>query len=134
MRPVLTHLTTEYKTNPLGMDEPCPRFSWRAEGTGAALQTARRIVVRDEAGATVWDSDFVAAGDSVLIPYAGDPLRPFTRYYWRAEARFDDGATAASEEKAFFETGFLGAPWSASNQKLVPYLPQFLSSYTQLHY
>ena len=114
MRPVLTHLTTEYKTNPLGMDEPCPRFSWRAEGTGAALQTARRIVVRDEAGATLWDSDFVAAGDSVLIPYAGDPLRPFTRYFWRAEARFDDGATAASEEEAFFETGYLGTPWAAS--------------------
>ncbi len=114
MLPHLSHLTTEYKVNPLGMDEPRPRFSWRAEGTGAALQTARRIVVRDEAGATLWDSDFVAAGDSVLIPYAGEPLRPFTRYYWRAEARFNDAATAASEEEAFFETGFLGTPWAAS--------------------
>ncbi len=110
----LSHLTTEYKVNPLGMDEPSPRFSWRAEGTGTAQQTARRILVRDEAGHDVWDSGFVAAGDSVLIPYGGEALRPFTRYSWRAEARFNDNTTVVSNENAFFETGFLGRPWANS--------------------
>ena len=114
MGPFLTTLSTEYKVNPLGMDEPQPRFSWRTEGSGNAMQTTRRIVVRDEDGRIAWDSGRVSAGDSVLIPYAGEPLSPFTRYAWRAEASFDDGTVAASDKAAFFETGFLGTPWSNS--------------------
>ncbi len=114
MVPHLTGLTAEYKVNPLGMDEPQPRFSWRVKGTGATMQVSRRIVVRDEKGGIAWDSGPVAAGDSVLIPYAGKSLRPFTRYAWHAEVSFDDGTIATSDETAFFETGFMGAPWAKS--------------------
>lgn len=114
----ITGLTVEHKVDPVAMDETNPRFSWRVEGVGDKMQTARRIVVTEEGGEVVWDSGLVHAGDSVLIEYAGSPLKPFTRYDWCATAHYSRGgsgdAAVVKSPSASFETGFLGTPWSAS--------------------
>ncbi len=111
---VPSRLRVEYKSNPLGMDEKLPRFSYMLEGDGTA-QGARRIVVRrDDDNAVAWDSGFVASGVSVQIEYAGENLRPFTRYSWAVKVRDEKGGESEwSADPAFFETGFLGTRWSA---------------------
>ncbi len=101
----------EYKTNPLGMDEKSPRFSYELDGSGKE-QTAYRITVESESGETVWDSGFVKSSVCCQIVYTGKPLEPFTRYNWSVQVKDEKGkASAVSKEKAFFETGFLGTPW-----------------------
>jgi len=107
-------LKTEYKTNPLGMDEPSPRFSYQLFGTPA--QTARQIqVFADGAKKPLWDTGWVEDGISQQIAYAGDALKPFTRYTWRVRVKDANGEVSDwSAEEAFFETGFLGTPWKES--------------------
>lgn len=108
----INSLKTEYKTAPLGMDEPSPRFSWLLEGE-SHWQRERRIIVRNENGQIVWDSGFVADSSTIQIPYQGEALKPHTRYYWRVEVRDENGVESTSDDTAFFETGFLGTPWQA---------------------
>ena len=106
------NLKTEYKTNPLGMDEPCPRFSYELQGDGL-FQKEYRIIVQSEKK-VVWDSGFVKDERCNQIPYNGKPLKPFTRYDWKVQVRDENGKVGTSTEKAFFETGFLGKKWSAN--------------------
>ncbi len=106
----ITELRTEYKLNPIGMDEFHPRFSYALAGADV-IQSSRRIRVKDENGRTAWDSGIVKTGESLQIEYAGETLQPFTRYYWSVETELDNGETVSSGEEAFFETGFLDTPW-----------------------
>ena len=73
----ISSLQVEYKTTPLGMDEPCPRFFYRLEG-GRIMQKKYRIKVRNAAGETMWDSGITENSDTVQLPYAGKPFAPFT--------------------------------------------------------
>ena len=60
-------LKVEYKTNPIGMDERIPRFSYELTGTANA-QSAYKIVVKKEDGELVWDSGFVEDDRCTQIP------------------------------------------------------------------
>ena len=112
-RPRVCDLKTEYLVNPMGMDEPAPRFSYQL--AGVQVQGARQIQVKDEFGALAWDSGWVSDGRSQQIAYEGKALRPFTRYTLRVRVKDEAGkATSWSEEDAWFETGFLDAPWKHS--------------------
>lgn len=111
-------LTTEYMTDPIGLDEKRPRFSWKLSSTNhCVLQKTARIIVTSEDNTLVWDSGFLADGESDGICYAGDDLRPCTRYHW--EVQVWDNCGEAASGQAFFETGFLdtslgswdGAQW-----------------------
>ena len=111
--PRVCDLKTEYLVNPLGMDEARPRFSYQL--ADVPVQRARQLQVKDETGALVWDSGWVLSGTSQQITYEGEALRPFTRYFLRIRVKDSEGkATAWSSEDAWFETGFLGTPWSHS--------------------
>lgn len=65
------------------------------------------------AAAGAWDSGKVASPESTQIAYAGAPLQPRLRYWWRV--RVWDKADKASDwsAPAYFETGYLGQPWQA---------------------
>ena len=107
IRPRLTDLRCEHLVNPLGLDEPIPRFSWKLADTRiGATQIAYQIEVsaRD---AVIWDSRRVDADTSVLIPYAGPVLRPHTRYHWRARIWDHTGVVTSWSKTTWFETGFL---------------------------
>ena len=105
-------LQVEYKTNPIGIDEPSPRFFYRLEGDGLE-QLARRVTVTMETdGAVVWDSGWIDSGVTIQIPYTGAALLPHTGYRWHVEVRDDRGEVAASPD-ARFETGFMGSRWRA---------------------
>ncbi len=105
------YLRTEYKVNPIGMDEKAPRFSWQLAGTGK-IQKTYRITVTDESGAEVWDSGVVKDGRSSQIMYAGALLKPFTKYSWTLRVTDESGKNSRPVSAAF-ETGFLGTAWTA---------------------
>ncbi|MBR5043106.1 MAG: glycoside hydrolase family 78 protein [Bacteroidales bacterium] len=106
--PAVSYLKTEHLVNPLGIDNPAPRFSWHLDdGREDAVQTAYRITVAlDSLCATpLWDSGRIASGD-VLATYAGPELQPFIRYWWRVVCEDKDGA-AIQSDAAYFETGLM---------------------------
>ena len=115
-------LRCEHRTTPLGIDEPNPVLAWRlaSERRGDA-PVAYRVEVEREDGAApqdgaardgaesdgarrAWDSGRVA-GDAVSVAYAGEPLRPQTRYRWRVTTWGADDVEASAA--SWFETGLL---------------------------
>jgi len=116
---VVTELTCEYRTNPLGIGVRRPRFSWRPEGDRRGiLQRAYRLAVAREDGDfnhPVWDSGTVESGESVLVEYGGPELESRTAYCWRVKAWDDAGRETPWSEPAFFETTLLDrSEWRAA--------------------
>lgn len=111
--------TVEYVPRPLGLDAARPRLSWPAvsDASGVA-QSAYQIRVASSAAALqrpdVWDSGKVLSAESVLVPYAGPPLRRSTRYHWTVRVWDAAGRVSAWSEPSWWETGLLAAgQWSA---------------------
>ncbi|MBQ7269658.1 MAG: family 78 glycoside hydrolase catalytic domain [Bacteroidales bacterium] len=121
---VISAMMTEHIENPIGIDNPAPRFSWQMEdGRSGARQTAYRIRVAADSpdfdGNMVWDSGSIAS-DAVMAVYGGPALRPFTRYWWTVECEDREGKEVLSET-AFFETGLMSQSnwrgnWISDNQ------------------
>ncbi len=115
------NLTCEHLVNPVGIGG-VPHFSWRleAEGRGGA-QTARRIqIASDQTFSTcLWDSGDTRNGESVNVPYTGEPLTPQTRYWWRVTVWDNKGRTSAWSEAATFVTapGGWDAPFISGEAK-----------------
>lgn len=115
-------LRTEYKTNPLGIDQAKPRFSWQIQSAErGVVQSAYQIRVamneRDLRAGTnlIWDSTRVASDASIHRIYAGPPLKSATRYYW--DVKIWDGTGKASDwgEPAWWEMGLLSpSDWKAN--------------------
>lgn len=107
-----THLRCEHLAEPLGIDVPAPRLSWRMDDARpGASQRAYRVVVGTDSTAVAhgqgdaWDSGRIDS-DGMLVRYAGRALDPFTRYYWRVTL-WDDRNAAAGSAVAAFETGMM---------------------------
>ena len=107
----LLELQTEYKKNPLGMDELAPRFSYKLEGD-SLCQKARKITIWSENGECVWEN-FAETPQTNQIVYMGKTLRPFTRYFWSVTVTDEKGEIFASSGEDYFETGFLGKKWES---------------------
>jgi alpha-L-rhamnosidase len=114
-------LRCEYLNNPLGIDVPRPRLSWKTRSSErGTYQTAYQILVgSNDAGilagkGDVWDSGKVHSGRTAQVPYSGSPLKSRTRFFWRVR-RWDQGERrSAYSAAAFFETGFLSPKdWKA---------------------
>ncbi len=105
--------TTEYRHNPIGLDE-LPRFSWKIESEEKnTLQKAYRLQVwRDDDEQPMWDSGRTESEQSVLVSYAGEGLQPFTAYRVLVETEDNHGEQARAE--GMFETGLLDQKnWNA---------------------
>ncbi|WP_433087572.1 family 78 glycoside hydrolase catalytic domain [Dactylosporangium sp. CA-052675] len=113
-------LQTEQRAEPLGLDRPRPRLSWKLDSDrrGAAqsayrITAARRREDLDERGRLVWDSGRRESGDSVLIAWDGPVLESATRYHWRVEV-WDEAGEPVEAAESWFETGLLHhSEWSA---------------------
>ncbi|MGM9680450.1 MAG: family 78 glycoside hydrolase catalytic domain [Eubacteriales bacterium] len=114
-------LRTDDMVNPVGTDTANPEFSWKMNSTVIGQkQTAYQIIVKNEAGTVVWDSGKTESGDSVDIPYAGQPLTASTEYTWDLTVWDKDDKTVT--QSATFETGLFGtsgfsdAKWISYNE------------------
>ncbi len=99
----ITKILTENSQNYCVTDEKNPRFSFvvKSEKQGAALKTAK-ITVGD------WQTEMAS---QILVPYKGEPLKPFTTYEVTVEA--EDNFGEKDKATAYFETGRLDTPWEA---------------------
>lgn len=106
------NLQVEYQTNPLGLDNTAPRFSWelKSDARGVAQESYRILVADSEDkladGPYVWDSGTVAGSDTFGIAYAGDALAATTRYYWKVISTTNQGI---AETVSWWETGLLNS-------------------------
>ena len=115
---VLTHLETESAREPLGIEEPAPRFSWAMVSAERGVrQRALRVLVASkpeltqEGKADIWDSREVASSDPWVL-YAGPALSSRTRYYWSVRVSGTGGLASDWAAPTWFETAFLaGHEW-----------------------
>ena len=88
-------LRCEHLTEPLGIDEPVPRFTWRLRSAeGGQRQGGYRIRVSAAVARTpgeAWDSGWVESGEHAEVAYAGAELGAETRYEWTLSLRDRDG-------------------------------------------
>ena len=115
-RTSVTDLRCEYLVEPLGIDKPLPRFSWKLVDTARTRgqrQSACQIAVEAEAAdgsptrAVLWDSGKVASSNSVNFLYGGSPLTSGRICFWKVRVwDKDDNATDWSQP-ARFSVGLL---------------------------
>ncbi len=128
----LQKLRCEHLENPLGIDTPVPRLTWQLsdDRAGAGQQAYRVMVDTDSLGlingqARIWDSGMIPS-ENILTVYAGDPLKPFTRYYWKVQITDREGEIITSGISRF-ETGMMGmANWQGnwiSDHRDIQYKP-----------
>lgn len=102
----ITNLKVEYTETPLGIDIDCPRFSWQMKSdTNGTYQTAYRIIVTDESGQTVWDTDKIKEDISLNIKYDGTVIQPCTRYHWKVTVW--DEKEKEHTAQSWFESGLM---------------------------
>jgi len=108
------HLQVDDLRQPLGIDDPTPRFSWQLnDAARGAEQTSYRVLVAtkpellSDSKADAWDSGKVSSAQSLNVKYAGSPLKPSTRYWWRVEVWGTHGKTYPASAKEWWETGLL---------------------------
>jgi alpha-L-rhamnosidase len=110
-----TDLRCEYLQAPIGIDATHPRLSWKLDDNrNGAKQTAYSIVVgTDSLSVSKGQGDYWQTGrinsDNHLVVYAGQPLQPFTKYYWAVQLWDKDEAAAPIKVVSSFETGMMDA-------------------------
>lgn len=116
------NLRCEYKTNPIGIEEAQPRFSWQLPSQGRNYkQTAYQIQVATSLKALqsgkklLWDSGKVNSDQSTHIVYQGPRPQSKTRYYWQVKYWDNKGASSNWSDAAFWEMGMLNkSDWQAA--------------------
>jgi alpha-L-rhamnosidase len=113
-------LRAEQRAEPLGLDERCPRLSWKLEcDRRGAAQSAYRITAAlraadlDDRTRLLWDTGARESDAGLLVPWHGPVLQSATRYHWRVQVWDETGAAGATAQ-SWFETGLLHAgDWAA---------------------
>jgi len=107
-------LLCEFANNPNGIDVAHPRLSWQVRGPErAAGQTACQIVVASSPTKLaanepdLWDTGVVPTSQSLHHSYAGKPLVPSQKVYWRVRLWDDRGEVSPWSETASWTMGLL---------------------------
>ena len=109
--PVAVDLKAEQRVDPIGLDEPRPRLSWRVElAHPATRQSSFAIeVARDAsfaAGVVVWARTEVASTGTAIV-YDGPPPGSRERRFWRVRVVDDRGVEGPWSAPASWEMGLL---------------------------
>jgi alpha-L-rhamnosidase len=115
------NLRCEYRINPLGIDDPRPRFYWYVNDTNrAAIQTAYHILVASNPKllkrdiGDVWDSDKIKSSQSAHVTYQGPPLESRKKYFWKVRTWDKQDTPSAWSETASWEMALLSKDdWKA---------------------
>jgi len=108
----ISHLTCEYRINPLGIDVVQPRLSWQLKSNQRGTrQTAYRILVAASetalyGGSILWDSGKVTSEQSIHVTNGGPGLVSGQRVYWKVWV-WDEGGQEAESAAAWWEMGLL---------------------------
>lgn len=108
----------EYQTNPLGVENLQPQFSWQYQGQGEFYQLAYEFRMSDCKDSLDAESAFTTGRQqdnvsSVQVNAEGY-LKPRTRYYWQIIAWDESGKQELKSDICTFETGLMGTEnWKA---------------------
>lgn len=103
-------LHCEHLITPLGIDVSSPRLNWRLP-VGVNVQKACRVVVGTDSARVAsgfgdsWDPGRKATADIIAV-YAGQELRPYTRYFWKVYV-WDSNDKMYESGVTYFETGVM---------------------------
>ncbi len=114
-------LTTDYKTNPLGIDNPLPKLSWIIQSDQSnTMQASYEIrAALDPADLAkgkkqIWSSGKVASSQSIHIKYDGQVPLSFQRIYWQVRVEDNHGKKSKWSDPAYWEMGIVDeAAWEA---------------------
>ena len=124
----------EYQVDPLGVDRPAPRLSWKIRAFDRSLgdsdykstargqsQSSYRVMVSssrrrlDAEVADKWDSGKVASDTTNGIAYQGARLTSGERCWWKVQTWDGDGRRGADSPTATFEMALLAPEdWHAA--------------------
>lgn len=114
-------LRTEYRINPLGIDERRPRLSWRLDDPHPGVfQTAYELQVASsleklESKPDLWKSGRVTSDQCLDIVYAGKTLGSRRRAWWRVKVWDEKKTEGPWSRPASFEMGLLKpADWQGA--------------------
>ena len=117
----LYDLTVEYKTEPLGLDTPRPRFSWKLQSDRQNTNQAAYRILLSGSGIS-WDTGRVESTQSILAGYTGPTLSARTEYTWKVTVWTEHGEEATASSR--FETGLLsGAAFEGKAKWITHGLP-----------
>lgn len=122
IKPGITNLRTEYKTDPVGIDIQRPRLSWEiTSGRRDVVQTSYQIRVAattmelKSGDDLLWNPGKVNSDQSIHVPYDGPALNSGQRVYWQVRIRDDNDTPSGWSEIAYWEMGLLHtSDWQAS--------------------
>ena len=129
----IVKLQTDYRNNPLGIDDTTPQLSWTIDSTRRGeKQTGYRVGVsstRENAAKgnfDVWDSGYVQSADTSVVYGSvtgkngkkAAALKARTQYYWTVYAWNKNKVENRSTEIATFEIALLGN-FGSSNKWIV---------------
>ncbi len=107
-------LKTDHRSNPLGMDNPIPEFSWILTSKERGIsQMAYELIISDNREnldadrGVLWHSEKTESSKSFGIRYQGKTLKSFTRYYWKVRVWDQHGEVSDWSEVAWFETSIM---------------------------
>ena len=112
----LSDLKCEYRTNPLGIDNPKPRLSWKLiqkKQTRGQKQTAYQVLVAssldllNDSTGDVWDSGKLESNQSVNNTYHGSELESAKQYFWKVKIWDNDGVASNWSDYGKFSMGLL---------------------------
>ncbi len=108
----LTQLTCEHSVDPLGIDVPQPRLSWKLQSVHRgdrqrAYQLLAASTVAGLSDSPLWDSGRVESDQSLDVVYTGPALTSGQRVYWRVRV-WDLAGDVCESAPAWWEMGLLG--------------------------
>jgi alpha-L-rhamnosidase len=117
--PLVKDLTVDHKSNPIGLENSKPEFSWKINSTeNNVMQTAYMIRVANNekfsSSDIIWQSGKIASDESILQQYKGPDLKSGQRYFWQLKIWDNKGKESKWSNVAFWEMGLLSkADWKA---------------------
>ena len=117
----LVNLTTEYLSDPVGLQTDKPSFGWQFEtNIRDQRQTAYQVLVASNLTALennkgdLWNSDKIDSDRSVNIQYEGKPLESRQICYWKVRAWDTNGTVSGWSKPSRFEIALLAkTDWNA---------------------
>lgn len=110
-----TGLKCEYLENPLCVENPTPRLSWKMVAAPTAKRNQRQTWYRllaassrellDNDQADLWDSGTVELGEEMQIQYGGKEVPEGKRCYWKVKVGNNYGETSDWSETAYWGSG-----------------------------